>query len=225
MKTLEQMVRELAALPAETDVPLSWTQRQLDDLRQQQGTLMNRIQVAHRSVGILAEVDPQIAALIKWRDHLVRWRQLLCDRLAALPPPRTGPELGERQKLEMSIQRIDYGLDLGPAGSCMYGNIPLDDLMREAGYVPRDAVARADGEAWFGTLPSAEWRLKELQARHDDAKCRLDEALLGDKERAKRDAQIQARDAEAATRPRRKTRPDGTQYDKYPDGRCVEVTG
>jgi len=48
--------------------------------------------------------------------------------------------------------------------------------------------------------------------------------LLDDDERAKRDAESKARRAALDALPERKTRGDGTMYDRYPDGRRVEVT-
>jgi hypothetical protein len=60
---------------------------------------------------------------------------------------------------------------------------------------------------------------KLLIKRRDDAQARLDEALLDDAEREQLAAQRAARNA----MPQRKTRGDGSQYDRYPDGRVVEV--
>jgi hypothetical protein len=195
MRTLDQIVRQLAALPDEQDIPLSWTRRQLDDLRQKRCVLDARLTTARRATSTLAEVGPQIATLTKWRDHLAAWRATLCDRLVALAPAHTAPEFGQRQTLELSITRIDQGLDLGPSGNCAYGHLPLDDLMRDAGYVPRDLVARAQGEAWLGCMPDVERRIAELQKRHDDAQARLTEALLSDAERAKVEPERAARAA------------------------------
>jgi hypothetical protein len=206
MKTLEQIVRQLAALPDEQDVPLSWTRRQLDDLRQKRGVLEGRLATARKAVSTLAEVAPQIASLTKWRDLLVAWRKTLNDELLALPPARTGPALGRRQTLELSIARIDQDLDLGPSGNCVYANLPLDDLMREAGYAARDLLARARGENWLCCMPDAERRIAELQQRRDDAQQRLTEALLTDAERARAAAESAARAAKfaAMTREERK---------------------
>jgi hypothetical protein len=49
--------------------------------------------------------------------------------------------------------------------------------MAAAGYIPRDLVARAQGEAWFGSLPEVEPRLAELRRRRDEAQQRLNDAL------------------------------------------------
>jgi hypothetical protein len=126
----------------------------------------------------LAEVAPKIAFDTRWRDFLVAARQTCCDGLLACPPrARTDMERATQEKWEFSIKRIDRGLNLGTNGECHYANLPLDDLMRDAGYVPRDLVSRAQGDAWYGTLPTVERRLKELIAKRDDAQTRLDRAL------------------------------------------------
>jgi hypothetical protein len=113
-------------------------------------------------------VDPQIAALTKWLGRLVSWRKTLWDRLLVCPPQM-------QNALTLSIARIDRDLDF--MGECLPAHLPLDDLLAEAGYVPSSPMARANGEAWLGCLPYVEDRLKELQARHDDAQGRLDAAL------------------------------------------------
>jgi len=102
-----------------------------------------------------AEVEPQIATLTAWRDHLIAWRQILCDQLLALPRHDAG-----EQGLRLSIVRIDFGLD-GIDDTLLPSSIPLDELMRAAGYVPR-------GPAWLGTLPETERKLRELTQRRDE---------------------------------------------------------
>ena len=41
-----------------------------------------------------------------------------------------------------------------------------------------DLVARASGDAWFGSIPYVTQRLADLQQRHADAQAGLDWALL-----------------------------------------------
>jgi hypothetical protein len=164
MTTIEQLCAERASMPDPLDVP----PRQLADYEAKADTLDARILTIQIAQSILAEVDPLLATYTKWRDHLVSWRKTLCDELLACPAIK-------QRGLELSIQRIDWGLDF--VNEMLPANLPLDDLMREAGYVPRDAVARANGEAWLGSMPAVEERLKALQARHDDARERLDAAL------------------------------------------------
>jgi hypothetical protein len=72
---------------------------------------------------------------------------------------------------------------------------------------------------WFGPMPAVDDRIRKLTTRYDDAQARLDERLLDDAERERLAAERAARNA----MPQRKTRADGSQYDKYPDGRVVEV--
>jgi hypothetical protein len=160
VKTIEQLEHALAALPDPLDVP----PRQFDEVETRRSALRACIYTIRSAKSELADVDPQLAAFTKWHDHLVSWRKTLCDQLVACPPQA-------RIGIELSIKRIDRGLDL--MGELLPGNLPLDDLMRDAGYVPRDAVARAHGEAWLGTLPYVEQRLAELQRRRDDTQARL----------------------------------------------------
>jgi len=162
--TKEQIDQELAALPDPLDIP----PRQLDQYETRRSMLRARAETIRRAESTLTDVDPQIAALTKWLGHLVSWRKTLCDRLLVCPPQK-------QNALKLSVMRIDRDLDL--MGEMLPGRLPLDELMAEAGYVPSSPVARANGQAWFGCMPYVEERLKELQARHDDAQGRLDSAL------------------------------------------------
>lgn len=173
MTTLEQLIAERAAMPD----PFDLSPRQYPDFEAKRSALDGRINTSRHSATTLAEVDPLIAMYTKWRDHLVAWRKTLSEQLATCPPIK-------QQSLKLSIQRIDWGLDL--MGQALPASLPLDVLMAEAGYVPRDQVARANGDAWLGTLPEVEERLKRLQQRHDDATARLNDALLDDEDRARR---------------------------------------
>mgnify|MGYP001591526214 CR=1 FL=1 len=174
--TLDQLQAELAALLDPLDIPRSWITRQLNDYEERRRILSARIAAYRAATSTLAEVDPQIAPLKKWHGHQVAWRKTLCDRLLALPARLRDPvQLALQQSLRLSIIRIDRGLDF--MNDMLPANLPLDDLMREAGYVPRDPVARAHGEAWFGCLPDVERRLRDLQKRRDAAQADLDDAL------------------------------------------------
>jgi len=146
-------------LRAELDNTTDWQRRQ---------TLLARLGMAGLAIDILADINPELEALTKWHAHLVEWRQILSDRLLAGAP-------NAMQGLAWSIKRIDHDLDFLNEG--FPANMPIDDLMREAGYVPRDSVSRAHGDAWLGPLPKVESRLVELQKRRDQAQADLDEAL------------------------------------------------
>jgi hypothetical protein len=168
---LEQLNQQLAALPDPLDVP----PRQYIDVETKRSRLLAQIQTIGMAQATLADVDPKVAELEKWRDHLVSWRKALCDELLACP--RT--EAGRLRCLELSVIRIDRGLDF--MNEAYPARLPVDDLMAAAGYVPHDAVARAHGDAWLGPMPSVEQRLRELHARQADARTRL-HAALGDGE-------------------------------------------
>jgi len=166
--TLAELQQALTDLGDPGDVLLTYNAQA--EFARKQSILMNAQRVIRESRSILAEVEPLIATLTTWRDHLVTWRQTLEEQLAA-----TGPQDRRRYGLELSVERIDRGLDL--VNEAYPANIVLDDLMREAGYQPRDLVARANGECWLGTLAYTEQRLRELRPRRDDARDRLDAVL------------------------------------------------
>lgn len=134
---------------------------------QEKETLRARLFQANLAIDHLAEIEPELAAYEKWYGHLTEWRQILTDQLLV-------GASNTRQALTWSIKRIDQDLDLLNEG---YPALPLDDLMREAGYVPRDPVARAHGDAWLGSMPRVQLRLAELRKRRDEAQHELDLAL------------------------------------------------
>jgi hypothetical protein len=158
------------------DIPLSWTRRQLEDYETKRAVLVAQLQTVGLAQYALRKVEPKIATLTKWRDHLVAWQKELAAQLEAHPAEQAlhPHEMAMREKLQLSLKRIRVGMDLrSPESECMYANLPLDDLMRDAGYVPRDLVARAEGDAWHGSLSYVEPMLSELIAQRDDAVVRL----------------------------------------------------
>jgi hypothetical protein len=171
--TLAQLTRDLAALGDPGDVLLTYNAQAR--FAREQSWLQGRISTLRASVRTLAEVEPQIATLTTWRDHLIEWRRILSEELAALPVSNAPPLFARYQALTWSLQRIDRGLDF--MNELLPANLPLDDLMRASGYIPRDLVARAHGECWLGTLPQTEHRLTALIARRDDAQTRLEQVI------------------------------------------------
>jgi hypothetical protein len=174
MKTLEEVETELASMLDPLDIPGNWTPRERDAYETKRAVLDARIRTVRMSKDILAQVEPRIAFDTKWRDHLREWLAILGERLLALGDARTDIDRARVIALKLSIMRIHRGLNFN---EMLPGHLPLDDLLHEAGFVPRDAVARANGDAWYGTLPVVEQRLAELTARRDDAQTRLDAAL------------------------------------------------
>ena len=77
---------------------------------------------------------------------------------------------------------------------------------------------------WNSSIKEVEHRLKDVERRRAIAQSALDDALMDDDARAQRDAEAKARRDAANGQPRRKTRGDGSVYDRYPDGRVVEIS-
>jgi hypothetical protein len=167
-EALNRLEQERAAMLDPLDIPGSWTRRELYAYEDRRSRLTSLVARARAAVLTLAKVEPQWGTLTNWRDHLVDWRARLSDELLADEPRNTDPKAQVRiNGLKLSIIRIDRGLDL--VHDMLPANLRLDDLMREAGYIPHDAVARAHGEAWHGSLPDVQARLKELERRRADA--------------------------------------------------------
>ena len=96
--------------------------------------------------------------------------------------------------------------------------LALGELMREAGYAPEGADPNSNFAGvmpWGGSLRDIERHAKDVTKRRDAAQATLDDALLDDDERAKRDAEAKARRAALDALPTRKVRGDGSQYDRY----------
>jgi hypothetical protein len=105
--------------------------------------------------------------------------------------------LGVQQNVTLSIRAIDVGLTAFNDTGYDLTNIGADPRVNYSGEMP-----------WFGSLPQVEQRIATAIAVHP-----LHDAV------ALTPDQLAARNA----LPVRKTRFDGSQYDKYPDGRRVEV--
>jgi len=167
--TLEQLQTERAALP-EPAV----------DLRLKAHILDARITAARNETSTLAELDPKIADLTTWRDHLIAWRETLCAALLGCPQrPRTDHDAGVLQNLKLSIMTVDRGRGVFDGSGYALETLRLGALIREAGYVEAPPV---EGQAvgrlpWFGSLPEVEQRLHDLQKRRDEAQARLDATL------------------------------------------------
>lgn len=170
---------------------------------------------------------PDLAPEHEWLNNLTRWRAALCEELLALPVRiRSDHDLGRQRNLKLSIGAIDRGLDTVDGSGYRLETLRLGRLMREAGYVE---APPADGEMlghlpWYGSTPEVEQRIQQINRTRAEAEARLAHALLDDAERERRAADDKARREAERAAPRRKTRADGSQYDRYPDGRVVEIT-
>ena len=123
----------------------------------------------------LAEVEPQIAEQEAWLEFLTRSRQTLGDDLAAIDPAaRDNKTLGRADALKLSIRQIDRGIDFRNELCPVW--LPLDDLLREAGYQDAGTLASTVGAAWRGSLPRVNHRLAELRKRRDQTRGALNAA-------------------------------------------------
>jgi hypothetical protein len=219
---LAQLEDELAARKN----PLDLTLREADAYLAQTEMISARIYTLRSAPLTLAEVDHKIASDTEWSDFLTTARKTLCDELLALPARiRTDRDLGKQQNLKLSIITIDRGRVSADDGRELE-TLRLGQLMRVAGFLegPKIENQICGRLPWFGSLPEVERRLKGLQQQRTEAQARLTEALLDDAERAQFAAEEKVRRDALNAAPQRKTRGDGSQYDRYPDGRVVEVS-
>jgi hypothetical protein len=160
-------------------------------------------------------------------DQLKAWRDQCADELEALPPRiRTDRDLGRKRNLELSILTINRGPGVLHDTGFAIENLPVGELIRAAGYeaAPTVAVNAVATLPWFGSISEVEHRISKLTKRRADAAARLAEAMLDDPEREHLAAEGKAPREASNAAPQRKTRGDGSQYDKYPDGRVVEIS-
>jgi len=222
--TIEQLEQLRAAIPEDSTLPLSTTHLELAVIRERRRVLDNRLSAARNATATLATLgEPDTA----WLDHLKAWRKTLFDEQLAIPARvLTDQELGMRQNLTVSVRCIDFGPSVIAETGYDLTTLRLGALMREAGFevVGADADRNYNGEMpWHGSLTEVEQRISDVSRRRAEAQARLDDALLDDDARATLEAEAQARRDALNAMPLRKTRGDGSQYDKYPDGRRVEV--
>ena len=218
--TVEQLEAELNALPDPSDILRK--RQELDAIETQREAISMRILAARTSAVALVAADATLAADQRWLDQLTTWRRTLRDELLAIPSRiRTDRDLGKQQNLRLSIITIDRGRVSDDTGR-MLETLRIGELMREAGYVegPKIENQVVGRLPFFGSILEVERRIKNAQAERDDAQTRLKNALMTDEERAAEAAEVARRNAA----PVRKTRGDGSRYDRYPDGRVVEVS-
>lgn len=226
---LASIREELAAMENQLDTPGDWTLRERRAYEGRRALLdlrANAIVRASARLAALAEADAVAAADQKWLEYLAAWRQFLCDEFLALPPRiETRNDEGKYQNLKLSITAIDRGLGVLKGSGYALETLRLGALMRDSGFQPAPAV---DGQAfdrlpWYGSVAETEDRIKDLGKERAAAQTELDDALEDDTTRARVTAHAANRAAELNAGPQRKTRGDGSQFDKYPDGRRVEV--
>ena len=221
MRTLEDLQAERAARLDRLDLPGTMTQREMDDYEAATARLDRYIFMAREALSALAENAPRDED-IAWRDFLIATRPKLCAELEALPPRDK-----RQQNLQLSILAMDKMRGLGVLDGTGYSlnTLRLGAYLRESGYTPLPPV---DPEIfgrmpWFGSLPEVERRIADVEKRRVAAEAALNEALLDDAERDRLNASRAAEVARKNALPQRKFRGDGSQYDKWPDGRIEEV--
>ena len=191
-------------------------------------TLTQRMTAIYAASSMLANL-PAIGPDQEWLDHLVAWRKTLGDELRALPSTiRDSHTLGLEKNLKLSIQVIAFGPDMTNGSGYDLTTLRLGALMREAGFEPvgADSDRHYSGiMPWFGSLSEVERRISEGKTQYAKAEAHLADALLDDAERERRAIAEKARMAAINAAPVRKTRHDGSIYERYADGRVIEITG
>jgi hypothetical protein len=225
--TLEDLEALRAAIPDDGALPASTTSDERAAMQRRRADLDRRLMRARDATATLAALATDDADA-QWRDRLEAWRRVLCDELLALPPRiRDAPTLGVQQNVTLSIRAIDFGLRVLENTGYGLTNLRLGELMAGDGYehIGADPERNYAGEMpWHGCLKEVEHRINDRERRRAAAQAQLDEAFMDDDVRARRDAEADRRRAELNARPVRKTRGDGSQYDKWPDGRRVEIS-
>jgi hypothetical protein len=221
---LAALEQERATLPAPDHLPLNITPVERDRIEGRRSHLTNRITGIRSAMSVLTDVEPRLAECLAWKPQLEDWKHCLL----AEPVPekiRTALDLGRLQNTRASLAFLQHGTSLDGTG-WMLPTSHLGKLMKEAGYVESLPLpGQACGELpWFGSLDYVNAQIADLTKRRDAAQAQLRESLLDDSARAERAAADAERLVELRARPNRKVRGDGSVYDKYPDGRIVEVS-
>jgi hypothetical protein len=117
---------------------------------------------------------------------------LAAERMTIKSPIRDPHILGVERNLSLSIRCIDRGRAVFNDTGWELENSKLGELMRAAGYqqVGADPGRHYVGQLpWYGSLPEVERRIADLAKKRQAAQAALDEALMADDERAKREAE------------------------------------
>jgi hypothetical protein len=186
MNTLEAYQKELDGMHAADDIPGDWTPRQHEEYETRRRNLVATIGRIQTAQATLAEVAQPLSDTQTWHDHLEKWREESCQELIRVAQGKNPEARAAQQSATLSIRRVDRGLDL--MREFLPGEIYLDGLMRRDGFVPATPFSRAQGDAWFGSMPECEARLRALQHRRDVAQRVLDAELQTDEDRAEVEA-------------------------------------
>ena len=224
---VDDVLTKLQAELAETETRRNRAEQEVAACLARINVLTGRLTAIHAATAAIANLSPT-APDQEWLDHLNAWRNTLCEELRALPATiRDAHTLGLKTNLVLSIRAIDLGPDVANGTGYDLTTLRLGALMIESGYevLGADRDRHYAGKLpWHGSLPKVERRLADWRKQRAEAEARLADAVLDEAGRERRVAERKSQiDALNAT-PVRKTRGDGSQYDRYPDGRRVEVT-
>jgi hypothetical protein len=181
MKTLDELVSDHAALLAPRDLPGEWTPAERDAYEGRRSALDGRLRTAREAQQILNEWKPRLDTALTYKARVDDVREKLCQELTELVRPRDDHEFGLQVNTRLSIVVVDRGESLVDGTGWCLATLRLGVLLREANV------------EWAGSLPDVERRVAEAKQRCDDAKARLDNALLDDEERRIADAEAKAR--------------------------------
>lgn len=225
--TIDELEHQRAARLDPEDLPLSMTRAEAAAYSAATALLDQRIASCKGALATLDKLGTDDAD-VAWLAFLTSARETLATELLTIKSPIRDPKvMGRNINLTRSIRTIDFGLGVLAESGHDLTTLRLGELMQSAGYeaVGADPTRNYLGVMpWFGSVSEVEQRIAARERRCAAAQAQLDEALLDDDVRAKRDAEADMRRAELNTRPVRKVRGDGSMYDRFPDGTRVDVT-
>jgi hypothetical protein len=169
---LADVQRQLAALRDGSDLR---SEHERETYWHTFNTLDRRRMTIRDTVPEIAKLDPQIAAVTVWIDHLQAWRKEFVDRLATLPHTGKQEQEQERSALTLAVDNIDNGCAYAYGVAMVAG--PLREKI-EAHYTPTWSMQTLDRWAvGHGCLGHAQALLAELQRKRDALQSQLDAAL------------------------------------------------
>lgn len=188
---LAALTKQRAAIPEDGQLPLSATRDQAVAYAVQRAELDRRIN-AIRNATVALAAPPTLDADTQWLANLTKWRATCSAELLAIKSPIRDKDTKERaDSLTFSIRLIDFGLGVSTIGPIVSLSNRIGQLMGEAGYATESLALRGPN-GWRGSLKEVEQRIKTLTKQRIDAQEALDEALIDDDERTKREAEDKA---------------------------------
>jgi hypothetical protein len=177
--TLEELKAQRATRKDPADLPHGMTRGEVDAYMKEKAALDYRIVTAKGAMNTIAALADD-GDDVQWLDFLESSRKALVnERMKIASPIRDRKLLDLAKNLEFSIAYVDAGLTKAMAGSDLpLGASRLGEMMRAAGY-----------EQWQGSIKEVERRLADRATRRTRAQAALANALMGDDERARQEAE------------------------------------